>query len=968
MPTGLTAQLSALAAALAASRARPTEPLVARFGAPSTRFYTNLAAWVAGRQLEPRPRAWRGDLLSRCRGGLAGVLMVAALLGWGCTETETGVDASQLAEAGGVDGDDLGEPIDTPFANSDTSADATSGTGSDGLVLPDLQGDGAPVGGCPGAAGCPCTKTTDCSSGFCLDTPNGQQCAKKCDDGTCPTDFKCATVPLTGGDVTNICVPAHGSLCNPCISNSQCQGPGNGGARCVSFGNGGAFCGEACSATADCVVGYECLESKDLVGNSSKQCVVKNGGACTCSAAAMKNELFTACYKDTGTAKCTGKRICLSATAPGAPSGGGLSNCLADEPEAEKCDGKDNDCDGQTDESACDDGTVCTDDNCDPKAGCSHTNNSGFCDADGSVCTKDDACSNGKCLTGKPVSCDDNNPCTTDSCDAKLSCKYANADSLGCNFDDNPCTVGDACKEGKCAAGATKACATDEPCILGKCNLLGDGKCEYKNKDGQPCDDASPCTSVDTCVADVCVGKATDCNDNNGCTIDACDKKTGCTHADAAGSCDDGDKCTTKDACVGGKCDGQTVDPSKACNDNNACTIDACNPALGCVNKPAVGLGCDDANACSVGDKCDGTGTCLSGTNTCACDNDAQCAAKDDGNTCNGTLFCDKSGPLSQCKVKLGTVVTCDTSSDNPCKKTDCEPVTGKCTPKLQPDGLPCPADDNVCTVDDSCKAGACLVGKILNCDDKNTCTADICDAKLGCKHLISGGPCNADGDACTVDDGCKDGKCEVGAKKVCDDAESCTQDSCDGKSGNCVFKQLEDQACTDGNECTVGDKCGTDKAGKYTCVAGSGPNCDDGNPCTADTCDGKAGCKNTIDPSAQAICYSGDPATKGKGICKAGLQNCDALGKLGPCLNQVLPEAKDTCDGMDNDCNGITDPGCSPTGWSARFATADVGGKGPNLTLRAVAGASNTAGSVADSKYTLKWGFLAWIKGWLGK
>ncbi len=905
---------------------------------------------------------WRA--VSGALAALCGLALVA-----GCAEPEAAADAGQTADAtpGGTD-DGLGT-VDTPFGGEDTAIDTGSDTGADTLVLPEVKTDADTAGTCPGAPGCSCSKAADCSTGFCLDTPKGQQCAKKCDDNTCPDQFKCATVPLTGGDVVNICVPAHGNLCNPCTSNAQCQGPGNGGARCVSFGNAGAFCGEACSKTDDCATGYECLDTKDLAGNQSKQCVVKNGGACTCTDAAMKNELSTVCYKDTGTAKCAGKRICLSATAPGAPTGGGLTNCLADEPEAEKCDGKDNDCDGQTDEAACDDGLVCTDDACDPKAGCSHTNNQGFCDADGNVCTKDDACANGKCLTGKPVNCDDNNPCTSDSCDPKTGCKSTNADGLGCNFDDNPCTVGDNCKEGKCAAGPTKACATDEPCILGKCNLLGSGNCEYKQKDGQPCDDGNLCTGTDTCVADVCTGgKAIDCDDKNACTIDACDKKTGCTHANSAGACDDGDKCTTKDSCAAGKCDGQALDPSKACVDNNACTADTCNPAIGCVNQPSLNAACDDGNACSVGDKCDGNGSCQSGTNTCACDNDGECASKDDGNVCNGTLYCDKSGPLSQCKVKLGTIVVCNTVGDNPCKKTECEPVSGKCTAKLQPNGLPCPADDNVCTVDDSCQDGQCATGKILNCDDKNACTADACDPKLGCKYLTQGGGCDADGDACTVDDGCKDGKCQVGTKKACDDSEACTTDSCDPKTGNCVFKELTGQVCSDGNECTIGDKCGTDKAGKFTCVAGSGPNCDDGNPCTTDTCDGKAGCKNTIDASAQVPCYSGDPATKGKGICKMGLQNCDAQGKLGPCTGETLPEKTDPCDGKDNDCNGVADPGCSPTQWHVRFANADVAGKGPNLTLHAVAGAGNVAGPSADSKYTLRWGFLAWLKAWLGK
>jgi len=892
------------------------------------------------------------------------VVAVVALALAACSE-----DAAPVAGQTGAD------TVDTPL---DTSAPTDTGGGADTAVaelsldIPkdvavpvDAAKDGA-AAGCPG---CPCAKPDDCDSGFCIESPNGLQCAKKCEDNQCPKDYKCASMPLGSGDLVNICVPAHANLCNPCTANTQCQGPGSGGARCVSFGNAGAFCGEACTGNIDCLEGYECLDTKDLAGNQSKQCVVKGGAACKCSPAALKYELHTVCYKDTGSAKCAGKRICLGAGKPGAPTGGGLTPCLADAPEAEKCDGKDNDCDGQTDESACDDGNPCTDDNCDPKADCSHTNNNGFCDSDGSVCTKDDACANGKCLSGKPLNCDDNNVCTTDSCDAKSGCKNVNAEGLGCNVDDNPCTVGDACKEGKCVAGPPKACSNDQPCIEGKCNLFKGGVCEYKDKNGQPCDDGNPCTAGEACIADTCASlKVTDCDDKNPCTIDTCDKKVGCTHTPAAGGCDDGDKCTTKDTCSNGKCDGAAIDASKYCNDNNGCTADTCNPAVGCVNKPNQGAACDDGNACSVGDKCDVTGSCLPGNNTCACTTDVDCVAMDDSNACNGVLYCDKSGPQMQCKIKPGSIVTCDTSGDNTCKKTVCDIATGKCAPNLQPDGLPCPFDDSVCTVDDGCKSGVCTAGKALACDDKNGCTIDTCDAKAGCQHAVQqAGPCDADGDACTTGDACKAGVCEAGAKKSCDDGEACTADTCDAKTGDCANKPAATTTCSDGNECTIGDACGTDaKSGKYTCVPGKGPNCDDGNPCTTDTCDGKTGCKSTIVADAQVPCYSGDPTTQGKGICKPGVQTCDAAGKLGACKGEVLPDKTDPCDGKDNDCNGSADPGCAPGGWGLRFANADVAGVGPNLAVRAVVGGGATAGKSADSKYAVYWGFIAWLKGWV--
>jgi hypothetical protein len=55
-------------------------------------------------------------------------------------------------------------------------------------------------------------------------------------------------------------------------------------------------------------------------------------------------------------------------------------------------------------------------------------------------------------------------------------------------------------------------------------------------------------------------------------------------------------------------------------------------------------------------------------------------------------------------------------------------------------------------------------------------------------------------------------------------------------------------------------------------------------------------------------VCYSGDPATKGKGACKAGKQYCDKdTGRLGPCDDEVVP-SDEVCNGVDDDCDGVVD------------------------------------------------------------
>jgi len=55
-------------------------------------------------------------------------------------------------------------------------------------------------------------------------------------------------------------------------------------------------------------------------------------------------------------------------------------------------------------ETSCDDMNPCTDDACDPVAGCTHTPNSAPCD-DGDACTQGDVCQMGTCTGGDAVEC-----------------------------------------------------------------------------------------------------------------------------------------------------------------------------------------------------------------------------------------------------------------------------------------------------------------------------------------------------------------------------------------------------------------------------------------------------------------------------------------------------------------------------------------------------------------------------------
>jgi hypothetical protein len=73
--------------------------------------------------------------------------------------------------------------------------------------------------------------------------------------------------------------------------------------------------------------------------------------------------------------------------------------------------------------ATCDDGNPCTDDFCDADAGCRHTlREDGTPCPDGNVCNGAEWCQTGVCTSGRPLACDDGDPCTDDGCDAVQGC------------------------------------------------------------------------------------------------------------------------------------------------------------------------------------------------------------------------------------------------------------------------------------------------------------------------------------------------------------------------------------------------------------------------------------------------------------------------------------------------------------------------------------------------------------------
>jgi hypothetical protein len=214
----------------------------------------------------------------------------------------------------------------------------------------------------------------------------------------------------------------------------------------------------------------------------------------------------------------------------------------------------------------------------------------------------------------------------------------------------------------------------------------------------------------------------------------------GCTGREAGALCDDGNACTVED-----RCDGAGACVSGAALEcEGACDTGTCDPSSGCVRTPAGGA-CDDGDLCTVGDSCTAAGECLTGS----------------PRSCEGECLTGECQRLVGC-LPLPSTTACD--------------------------------DDDACTEEDRCSGvdERCLGGPGVVCaDDDDPCTLPVCDAEIGCtiEPAADGTQCETV-DACRGPATCIDGGCDPGPAIVCDDGDVCTDDACD-PLGGCYARPL---------------------------------------------------------------------------------------------------------------------------------------------------------------------------------
>jgi len=714
----------------------------------------------------------------------------------------------------------------------------------------------------------PCNEGADCvgvagTEDACVSYgAEGSFCGGKCGQGGgCPWGFSCKKAATVDGIEIEQCVADTG-LC-PCTGTAVELGlftgceVGNGFGTCkgkrVCTEQGLSECDapepakEICNGADD-----DCNGLTDEVDQVKGTPVCDDGNACTDD-------------------ECKGEGGCVHAALEEGECLDGDACTIGDHCEGGVCVGQ---------PIVCDDGDVCTDDLCDGLGGCAAGYNAADCD-DVDPCTVNDTCEQGACI-GYAVDCE----CSVDSdclaleddsvCNGTLFCDTSKLPYL-CQVEQGTVVVCPAPDAGPDAICLKPVCDAE----TGECSLVPD-------HEGFACEDGDHCSIGDKCVAGACKpGVAQNCNDGNGCTDDACEPSAGCVHSDNTAPCEDGDLCSAGDACSAGQCQGglplecddgdlcngqetcasgvgcKTGAPLK-CDDSDPCNgVEKCDPLVGC--KAGMPLACDD------GDFCNGLETCASGI---GCKTGKPAVCQDDGDVCTDS-FCDANvGCMTVLNdalcddgdvcttgdhCEMGACVssgalTCD--DDNECTDDWCDEAAG-C--KFAHNKAGC--DDGVaCTTGDTCKNGACSPGVPVECDDGKFCNGkETCDLALGC--VAGATPILDDGVECTldacdettddvihspVDVLCDDDEfcngeetcdailgCASGNAPSLDDGVSCTLDSCDEGADEAIHV-AQDADCDDGKFCNGEETCDA----VLDCLPGAPPPLDDGEPCTADTCD----------------------------------------------------------------------------------------------------------------------------------
>ncbi|MDF1561856.1 MAG: putative metal-binding motif-containing protein [Deltaproteobacteria bacterium] len=730
-----------------------------------------------------------------------------------------------------------------------------------------------------------------------------------------------------------------------------------------------------CAQPQDYVLdGTDCDDTDDLVSPSEYEvCNLIDDDCDGLTDGALPLACFTGDASRRGVGACRdGTQTCASGT---------YGTCAGEVlPVSELCNGVDDDCDGATDgplPRACYDGPA-------------NTRGIGVC-SDGSQ----------DCVGGAYAECLGDVLPGTESCNAlDDDCDGATDESLVRSCYTGPAGTS---TRGICSPG-TETCATG---VWGSClgeTVPGVEACDGLDED---CDGATDESLAQACytgpVATRSVGRCTDglttcsngswgacggqvlpgtesCNDVD----DDCDGTTDealfqvCYTGPAAtrniGVCSDGTE--TCSAGAWGSCAGQVRPGAESCNDLD----DDCDGSTDeglvqvCYSGPAATRG---VGACR-----DGNETCAAGAwGVCAgevtpiletCNSiDDDCDGSTDEGATDATLWYADSDLDGYGDVGDPGVAACSAPAGTVDNNQDCDDVVVQ----VNPDGTEvCNGMDDDCdgTTDGplprACYSGAPATRGVGLCADGTEVCSDGSYGACAGEVLPATESCNAFDDDC---DGATDesltqvcytgpastrsvGQCTDGVStcgngswgacsgQVLPGTESCNavDDDCDGSTDETLV-----QICYTGPAATRNIGVCTD--GTETCSAGAWGSCAGQVRPGAESCnDLDDDCDGSTDEGLVQVCYSGPAATRGVGACRDGNETC-AAGAWGVCAGEVTP-ILETCNSIDDDCDGSTDEGASDaTLW---YADSDLDGYG-DAGDPGVAACSAPAGSVGNNQ-----------------
>ncbi len=390
---------------------------------------------------------------------------------------------------------------------------------------------------------------------------------------------------------------------------------------------------------------------------------------------------------------------------------------------------------------------------------------------------------------------------------------------------------------------------------------------------------------------------------------------------------------------------------------------------------------CPTDYACVDATLGDGSKTrqCQRTTGACACNPvgtllgmKTTCTATNAAGTCSGVRACVAAG-LEPCSAKSPAAEVCNQEDDDCNGKDDDLPATATCLYENAEGKCPgvatCANGKDVCLPGAKVAAKEACNGKDDDCDgevdegfpDTNAngvadCVDLDCDGDGllndvdNCKCVVNVSQDDLDGDA--LGDACdpdidndstpneadcdpKDHQIHPGATELCngkdddcdteidealcDDANPCTTDACNGLTGKCVaaWQPNEADPCDDLNPCTTDDTCVLG-----TCQGGTPLTCPSSDPCLPKKCTPTGADTTSCEPTNGKLgvaCEDGNPCTKndacnGQGVCLPGALQpaCVSCSSPADC-NDQNPCTLDTCNPATGTCVHQNAPNGTP-------------------------------------------------------